>query len=365
MIAERRGGRLQALRVCRHRGRDRSLSESGLDASLPVMRMLPLFGPTGSAPPVSVDAAVEYTRSLATGHYENFSVLSRLVPESLRDDFAAVYAFCRWSDDLADETGTGDLARARSSVLLRWWRDELHSCFLGHAEHPVFVALRETIGRHNLSRQPFDDLIDAFAQDQTVTRYRTWDELLEYCRRSANPVGRLVLALGGYRDEPANAELYRMSDATCTALQLINFWQDVRRDLLDRDRVYLPSEEVGFGIEELRSWVDRPNDARARVRFIRALRPLVEKTSALFDEGRPLPSRLDPSIRPVVWLFGAGGRAILRKVDVMGCATLWHRPRLRAPEKAILVARAWWMWRVADAARRGGEGERVVQDGNQ
>ncbi|MBL8758415.1 MAG: squalene/phytoene synthase family protein, partial [Phycisphaerae bacterium] len=139
--------------------------------------------------PVGLEDALAYVRGLALGHYENFSVLSRLVPEDLRDDFAAVYAFCRWADDLGDETGPGDAARERSRTLLAWWRDQTRACWDGRAAHPVMVALRRSVERHHLPITPFLDLIDAFEQDQRVTRYDTWDQLLDYCRRSANPVG--------------------------------------------------------------------------------------------------------------------------------------------------------------------------------
>jgi phytoene/squalene synthetase len=141
-----------------------------------------------------------------------------------------------------------------------------------------------------------------------------------------------------------------MSDATCTALQLINFWQDVRRDLLERDRVYIPimgpdSQPTGITPALLKEWLDHPDDPRARVPFIHGLRPLVDHTATLFDRGRPLPNSLDSGLRPVVWLFGAGGDAILWAVRHIGCATLWSRPRLAAPEKALLVGRAWLMSR--------------------
>lgn len=318
-----------------------------LDPAAPVLKTLAWYGPITSSPAPSGDSAVDYCRGLALSHYENFSVLSALVPERLRDDFAAVYAFCRWSDDLGDETGKTDLARAQSCALLGWWEDQLHMCFDGYAEHPVMVALRGVIERRAVPKQPFLDLIDAFRQDQFVSRYQTWDQLLDYCRRSANPVGRLVLHLAGYPDTPANAHLYRMSDATCSALQLANFWQDVRRDLLDRDRVYLPLADTGLADADLSRWLLMEDDPAARVPYIRAMHPLVEKTWALFEEGRPLPSLLDPSIRPVVWLFGAGGRSLLSRVDAIGCATLWQRPTLSNFAKGSLVARAWLMAKFA------------------
>lgn len=309
--------------------------------------------------PISESAAREYVRRLATGHYENFSVLSRLVPERLRDDFAAVYAYCRWSDDLGDETGHDEAARARSLKLLAWWRGQLDACFRfvrgetsGPPRHPVFVALVSTIRRHGLAPEPFHHLIEAFEQDQRITRYETWAQVLDYCTRSADPVGRLVLALAGVNgSRPGDAELIGMSDATCTALQLTNFWQDVRRDLVERDRVYLPSAETGISGEELRAWLDRGDDPAVRVRYIRALRPLVHRTRELFERGAALPARLGAEIGPIVWLFGAGGRHVLGAVERAGCATLWARPRLSKGAKAALVFRAMVMRRFGRSAK--------------
>ncbi len=189
--------------------------------------------------------ACAYTRWLATHHYENFHVVSFLLPKRLHQDFYNVYAYCRWADDLGDEIGD----RAESLRLLAWWRGELDAMYQGRAAHPVFVALEETVRRHQIPRQPFADLIQAFVQDQTVTRYPNWDELFGYCRYSANPVGRLVLYLCGYSD----AARQRLSDATCTALQLANFWQDVTVDL-GKDRVYIPLEVLerhGYTVEDL------------------------------------------------------------------------------------------------------------------
>lgn len=306
------------------------------------------FGPEVQAPVPSMEEARNYVRSLATSHYENFSVLSRLVPERLRPDFVAVYAYCRWSDDLGDETGSGEAARARSLELLHWWRGQLDECFAfvrgdsaASPRHPVFVALAETIQRRSLRLEPFHHLIDAFEQDQRISRYETWDQLINYCVRSANPVGRIVLALDGHFEEtPAQERLFAMSDATCTALQLTNFWQDVRRDLFDRDRVYIPSEETGLTSTMLREWAERPNDPEARVPYIRALRPLVERTRELFVRGRPLPSALNSDLSPVIWLFGRGGESVLDSVERIGCATLWERPRLSRVGKASLLAAA-------------------------
>lgn len=342
------------------------------------MTMLGTFGPETAEqgrPRVSREAATAYCHGLARAHYENFPVLTGLVPARLRDDFAAVYAFCRWSDDLGDETGHTEAARERSKALLAWWRGELLRCH-EHAKagsgsedataptHPVFVALAGTFARHRyLSATPFEDLISAFEQDQTVTRYETWAQLLDYCDRSANPVGRIVLTLAGHvppEIDPANTERYRLSDLTCSALQLINFWQDVRRDLIERDRVYLPSEETGISADDLRAWLDAPGSREPanRIRYIRAVRGLVTRTEAMFDEARGLAGILDPSISPVVRLFADGGRAVLRAVVRQGCTTLWRRPRLTKTVKGALVARAWLSAR--RAARIDHDGARPI-----
>src|ERR1700680_882168 len=171
----------------------------------------------------SVEEAQRYTHWLATHHYENFNVVSLLLPAELHQHFYHLDASCRWPDDLGDEVPE----TARALELLNWWERELDGCYEGRPAHPVFVALRETIVAKDIPKQPFADLLKAFRQDQVVKRYPTWDAVLDYCVYSANSVGRLVLYLCGYRDE----ERQVLSDATCTALQLANFWQDVSRDL--------------------------------------------------------------------------------------------------------------------------------------
>src|SRR5215471_19323995 len=189
--------------------------------------------------------AASYTRWLATSHYENFHVVSFLLPKRLHQDFYNVYSYCRWADDLGDEIGDRD----ESLRLLSWWRAELFAMYDGRATHPVFVALGPTVKKYGIPIEPFSDLIHAFIQDQTVTRYHDWDELFGYCKCSANPVGRLVLYLCGYSD----SERQRLSDATCTALQLANFWQDVTVDL-EKDRVYIPLDILarhGYTLDEL------------------------------------------------------------------------------------------------------------------
>ncbi len=326
---------------------------TAIDPRTPPIDLLPSVGPGGNSPAPTLPEAIAYCRGLATSHYENFSVLTSLVPPDLRDDFAAVYAFCRWADDLGDETGADAAARARSLELLEWWEHEVHELFEGRARHPVFVALAGTKDRRGggggggLPKQPLLDLIDAFKQDQRVHAYQTWEQALDYCRRSADPVGRLVLHLFGYADTPENSERYRLCDLACSALQLINFWQDVRRDLTERDRVYVPSVDTGVTPDDLRAWLNRPDDPDARVRYIRALRPLVDRTESMFDEARGLPSLLDKDARPVVALFIDGGVSIMKSVRKCGCATLWHRPTLTPMTKGALVARAWIRARTA------------------
>src|SRR5437762_6402062 len=193
-------------------------------AQLEIARELP---PLSS----SLEQAQEYTRWLAIHHYENFTLTTYLLPRHLRQHFYNVYAYCRWADDLADEIPD----RAHALELLNWWGEELHRCYAGSPSHAVFVALAGTVRKFEIPIEPFEDLLTAFCQDQTVHRYATWDGVLDYCRYSANPVGRLVLYLCGYRD----SERQRLSDATCTALQVANFWQDVSRDL-EKGRIYIP-----------------------------------------------------------------------------------------------------------------------------
>src|SRR5262245_20478608 len=194
---------------------------------------LALYGPTAGRFCSSLADARSYCRRLAGTHYENFTVASWLLPAELRPHFCAVYAYCRWSDDLADETAGG----AQSLELLDWWQSQLEDCYRGVATHPVFVALAETIREFEIPIEPFRDLLTAFRQDQTCKRYETFDALMRYCRNSANPVGRLVLYLGRCHDE----ERGRLSDSICTGLQLANFLQDVARDY-QNGRIYLPQD---------------------------------------------------------------------------------------------------------------------------
>ncbi|MBL8227099.1 MAG: squalene synthase HpnC [Bryobacterales bacterium] len=279
----------------------------------------------------------QYTRWLATHHYENFHVVSFLLPKKLHQDFFNVYAFCRWSDDLGDEIGDP----AESLRLLAWWRTELDRMYAGEVGHPVFTALRGTVARHDLPMEPFADLIDAFVQDQQVGRYADWDELFGYCRNSANPVGRLVLYLCGYRD----AERQRLSDATCTALQLANFWQDVTVDLL-KDRVYIPLDVMarhGYTVEEL--FAKRFNAA-----FREVMIEIVAKARELFEEGLALPPMLDRRLAIDIDLFSRGGLKVLEKIAAQDYNVLAARPVISKMERVGLLLKTLWRVGIARAA---------------
>jgi squalene synthase HpnC len=265
-----------------------------------------------------------YTRWLATHHYENFHVVSVLLPKRLHQDFYNVYSFCRWADDLGDEIGD----TTESLRLLAWWRSELQAMCTGRARHPVLVALRSTVREFSLPVALFEDLITAFEQDQTVTRYRNFEELFDYCRYSANPVGRLVLGLCGYRD----AERHALSDATCTALQLANFWQDVTVDL-EKDRVYLPLdllEAHGYPLEAL---IARRFDGRFRA----AMQEAVNLTRKLFLKGLPLADSVDRRLAIDLELFSRGGLRVLEKIERQDCDVLTSRPAISKVERVGLL----------------------------
>ncbi|MBV9742952.1 MAG: squalene synthase HpnC [Acidobacteriia bacterium] len=275
----------------------------------------------------TADEARAYTRWLATHHYENFHVVSFLLPKWLHQDFYNVYAYCRWADDLGDEIGD----RAESLRLLAWWRSELDAMYSGRAAHPVFVALRGTVERYAIPREPFSNLIDAFVQDQTVTRYRNWDQLFGYCRNSANPVGRLILYLCGYSD----AARQRLSDATCTALQLANFWQDIIVDL-EKDRVYLPLDVIGrngYSVEEL--FARRYSSA-----FCAIMREAVAKARELFLEGLPLSRMVDRRLALDLDLFSRGGMRILQKIEEQDYDVLHTRPVVSKLDRVWLLLRS-------------------------
>ncbi len=265
-----------------------------------------------------------YTHWLATHHYENFHVVSFLLPKKLHQDFYNIYSFCRWADDLGDEIDDTN----ESLRLLAWWREELDAMYAGETRHPVFVALRGTVEQYGIPRQPFADLIRAFIQDQTVTRYETWEGVLDYCVYSANPVGRLLLYLCGYRD----AERQRLSDATCTALQLANFWQDVTVDL-KKDRVYIPLEVLErhhYTVEDLFA-------LRNRRAFRNVMIEVVDRARQLFLEGLPLARTVDRRIGIDLDLFSRGGMYVLKKIEQQDYDVLTRRPAISKLERAGLL----------------------------
>src|SRR5437899_7229733 len=271
--------------------------------------------------------AQAYTRWLASHHYENFNVASWLLPKELHQHFYNLYAYCRWADDLGDEIPV----RERALELLDWWEQELDVCYEERPSHPVFVALRETIVAKDVPRQPFADLLKAFRQDQVVKRYPTWDAVEDYCVYSANPVGRLVLYLCGYRDE----ERQKLSDATCTALQLANFWQDVSRDL-EIGRIYIPlnrAEAHGLSEQEI---VGRKFDHR----YESLMKELIEYTRALFEKGMPLAKRVEGKLSVDREMFSRGGLAVLDAIEAMGYDTLHQRPEVSKLKQVGLLGRA-------------------------
>lgn len=283
-----------------------------------------LRSPEAMAGPYPLAEAERYTRWLATSHYENFHVVSFLLPRRLHQDFFNVYAYCRWADDLGDEIGD----RARSLELLEWWRGELDAMYAGRVSHPVFVALAGTVARHAIPREPFADLIRAFVQDQSVGRYRDWDELFAYCRWSANPVGRLVLHLCGYTDE----ERRRLSDATCTALQLANFWQDVTVDTA-KDRVYMPLDVLArhnCPVEDLFA-------RRFTLAFRDAMRECVARARVLFETGLPLAGMVNRRLGLDLDLFSRGGMRVLDLIERRGYDVLAGRPSISRGERARLM----------------------------
>jgi squalene synthase HpnC len=284
------------------------------------------FGPDASYA-VSRDEALAYCARLTAAHYENFSVVTWLTPRPLRPAFRSIYAFCRWSDDLGDEVGDP----ARALELLAWWRGELRALYQGRARHPVMIALAETVAESGIPIEPFEALISAFEQDQVVTDYATYAQVLDYCTRSANPVGHLVL----HAARAFDAENARLADATCTGLQLANFWQDVARDLAI-GRIYLPREDRDrFGVDNA--------DLRAR-RFTPAFAALlefeVERARALLHRGRALVPRVPRALAVDIDLFTRGGLAILDRIEAQGFDVLSARPRLGKLAKLGLVARA-------------------------
>jgi squalene synthase HpnC len=298
---------------------DRELVERGWSALPPEYRI--------PEQPPTLEQARAYCRRLATTHYENFHVASWFLPARLRPHFYSIYAYCRISDDLGDEVGN----REQSLALLDLWGRELDACYRGEARHPVFIALAETIRACDIPQKPFADLLVAFRQDQTVLRYATMDDVLEYCRYSANPVGRLVLYACGYRDP----EMFRLSDFTCTALQLANFWQDLSADYV-RGRIYLPLDEMR------RNGVDEATIARRdpTPAFRGLLRHEVNYARRMFAQGLPLIGLVDRELALDLDLFSRGGLEILHAIERREYDVLTARPVISKTRKLGLVVRA-------------------------
>ena len=275
----------------------------------------------------SLAEAREYCRRLARSHYENFSVASWFLPERLRQHFFNVYAYCRISDDLGDEVGDP----AASLQLLDEWQTELDACYAGNPRHPVFVALAETVRTFEIPKHEFSDLLAAFRQDQVVSRYETFDDLLGYCRNSANPVGHLVLYVCGY----SGTERQLLSDYTCTALQLANFWQDVSADFA-KGRIYLPLEDLRrFGVSEQEIRAQQNTAA-----FCEMMKFEVERAREWFAQGLPLIAKVDRALAIDIELFSRGGQEILNAIERQNFAVLGQRPAISKSRKLTLVARA-------------------------
>jgi len=317
-----------------------------------VWRALPLeYAMPERAP--SLEEAQQYCARLARSHYENFSVVTWFLPKHLHQHFYNVYAYCRISDDLGDEVGNG----TQSLALLDAWEAELNATYLSLLErpprdiqqdvekleadssarnpanprHPVFVALRETIRECDIPRQPFADLLTAFRQDQTVKRYQSFDDVLGYCLYSANPVGHLVLYVCGYRD----AERQQLSNYTCTALQLANFWQDVPVDFA-KGRIYLPLEDLAkYGVSE-----HAIASRRATPAFLEMMKFEVTRAREWFHRGLPLAKIVDRHLAIDIELFSHGGLEILNAIERQGYDVLQRRPAISRPRKLWLVARA-------------------------
>ena len=273
-----------------------------------------------------INEAFGHCETLARTHYENFSVGTQLIPGNLRKHFYSVYAFCRGVDDLGDEA-TGD----RIAMLDEWER-QLHRCYDGTPVHPFFVALQQTIQQLDIPREPFLKLVEANRRDQRVLRHPNYAELLDYCDHSANPVGHLVLYIFGHR-EP---ELHRLSDSTCTALQLANFWQDVHRDF-EMGRVYLPADDMAkFGVTE-----EMIANRNATPQFKALMRFEIDRTRQLFVEGYDLVNLVKGMAKVDLALFTGGGLTVLREIERLDYDVLAKRPTVSKLTKFRLLVSAY------------------------
>ena len=276
---------------------------------------------------LTLDEAFAQCEARVRSHYENFPV-GLWVPRDKRRYVHALYAFARAADDFADEKMYEGMRQEK----LDQWEARLHAAYRGEAEDPIFLALRETVRRLEVPKELLLDLLSAFRQDTVKTRYETWDELLDYCRRSANPVGRLVLLVFGQRDP----SLPQLSDATCAALQLANHWQDVAVDLR-KDRIYIPRELLEhFGVKE---W--DLNAARVTDGFRGLMGELIARTREMFGRGRPLCDLVGRELRFEMRLTWLGGTGILERIEAAGYDVFRHRPSHGLLGKLGLAWRAW------------------------
>ncbi len=277
----------------------------------------------------TLEEAKVWCRHLASTHYENFHVATWFLPNRVRPHFESIYAYCRVADDLGDEVADPTVALR----LLDAWGSMLDECYdtPERSMHPVFVALHETIRECGVPRELFADLLHAFRMDQIKTSYNTWDELLEYSHYSANPVGRLVLWVCGYKEE----SIALLSDKVCTALQLANFWQDVVEDA-ERGRRYLPADDMErFGVEEgqIIGRVFTP-EFRAMIEY------LVVRTRQMLREGGAISKGVDKDLAVTLDLFRKGGEAILDGISAEDFDVLRGRPVVSKAKKLILLVGA-------------------------
>ncbi len=289
---------------------------------------LRMWGPNAPSQRIpSLAAANAYCTQLAKSHYENFPVVSWMLPPKLHQHFQNVYAFCRWADDLADEIETA----SQSLALLLWWKELLHDCYSGKATHPVFIALQKTISQFDIPAKPFEDLISAFEQDQHLQKYETFEQLQNYCQRSANPVGRIVLFLC----ERSNEANIALSDSICTGLQLANFWQDIARDA-DIGRCYLPREDC----EQFNYTEEDYHSRLTNKAFIQLMQFEVQRARNFLQKGLPLVRQMPGRLQIDIDLFAQGGLKILERIERINYNVWQQRPKVTKWDGCKLITKS-------------------------
>ena len=273
----------------------------------------------------TTDEAFAYCASITEAHYENFPVASFFLPEEKRPYIQALYAFSRVADDFADELNRPADERMEE---LNAWEEHLRRCYEGEADHPVFIALRETVKRYNIPINPLRDLLTAFKRDVTQNRYETFEDLLSYCRCSANPVGRLVLMIFNYREESH----FEYSDSICTALQLTNFWQDIDIDR-KKDRLYIPLEDFERFKYSVKEWQDK----KVTEGFLDLMKFEIQRTKDIFYQGAQLPSVVAKDLQLELKLIWFGGMEILRMIEKYNYNSIENRPKLGLMSKVKIL----------------------------